>query len=915
MRIFLAVGIAIASILSSSSQNISKVVSSVDEDAFSSPDSTYHSGVWWWWLRCQTSKEAITRDLEEMKAQKIQRVIHSDFGVSGDKPRLDEYDYLEIGTEKWYELVRHSIRECHRLGLDFGMCIEGGGPAAPWVTPDEGLQKLVFAEIKVEGPTEFNTLLPYPPDIKIGEVGMPVFYHDISIMLMPDKKVVTTKEIRDISTQLRQHGKLDMDVPDGKWKIIRMGYKPTYKGWDVNSHLDISRTGVYSAYYKKYIGNILEGLTKDERKAVKIIESDSYEGGMAEWNVKFIDSFRHLRGYDPAPYLPVLAGQTIGSKEISERFMYDYKQTVSYLFEEHYRYMQEMAHSDGMLSMYEASGPHQHWADALLLQKYADLPMGEFWAPAKTHRTTLETRFLAKEAASAAHIYGKRIVPAESFTSIGPQWEESPYTLKSTADRAFCDGVNQIYFHTFSQSPSLTAKPGYVYYAGSHFNQNITWWEYAYDWLSYLTRCQYMLQQGLPFADVCFYYGDGIGNRKHYRQEVCLTGKSFLYDYTNSDALLERMSVYDGKVVLPDGVSYNVLVLPDKNSIPLEVLEKIRDMVKQGATIIGQKPEKSTGLMDYRTNDRRLKIIADELWGKDTGAVVDRKVGKGRVVLGKSIPEVLADNNVLPDMEYKSGCDSSDIDFIHRTDGDTEIYFLANLIEQTDSVKATFRITGKYPQLWDATDGNVSDITEFVDDGKRISIPLCLAPFGSMFVIFRDNKTGKAAEVFDFKSARVYNITAPWEVSFDKEWGGPEHVIFDKLVPWNESKEDGIKYYSGTAVYRTRFKLSSIQCSKTSNIYLDLGEMYNIAEVWVNGKNLGTCWKKPYRKDIKRAMVDGENVLELRVTNLWPNRLIGDQFLPKAERFTETNITKFTKDSPLRTSGLVGPVRLYYEEY
>jgi hypothetical protein len=731
---------------------------------------------------------------------------------------------------------------------------------------------------------------------------------------MPDKEVVATAEIRDISVQLNRHGELSWNVPDGKWKIIRMGYEPTYKGWAVNFHLDHLRTDVYDAYYKKYIGNILAGLTEDERKTVKIAESDSYEGGVTEWSVKFADSFRCLRGYDPAPYLPALVGQTVEDKEISDRFLYDYRQTVSDLFAGHYRYMQEKVHRDGMLSLYEASGPHQHWADALLLQKYADLPMGEFWAPAKTHRTTIETRFMAKEATSAAHIYGKRIVPAESFTSVGPHWEESPYTLKSSADRAFCEGVNQIYFHTFSQSPSLTAKPGYVYYAGSHFNQNITWWEYAYDWLAYLTRCQYMLQQGLPFADVCFYYGDGIRDRKRYREEIPLTGKSFLYDYTNADALIERMSVRDGKIILPDGVTYNVLVLPGREiAIPLNVLEKIHDLVKAGATITGPEPEKTTGLADYRENDRRLKKIAAELWGKEPGAVVDRKVGKGRVVYGKSIPEVLAENNVLPDMEYMSGCESSDIDFIHRTAGNSEIYFLANLIEQTDPVTATFRVTGKYPQLWDATNGIVSDIMEFTDDGKRISIPLFFDPFGSMFIVFRDNKTGKAAVNFDFDSAAFHDFTTPWEVSFSKEWGGPEHVVFDSLTPWNESKDEGIKYYSGTAVYKTTFNLSTVQRSKTSNIFLDLGEVFDIAEVWVNGKNLGTCWKRPFRKEITQAVADGENALELRVTNLWPNRLIGDQFLSKENWFTETNVTKFTKDSPLRASGLIGPVRLYYE--
>jgi hypothetical protein len=944
----------------------SETASSLDEEVFFSPDSSFYPGVWWWWLRCKTSKEAITRDLEEMKAKKIQRMIHADFGTGGGQPLTGEY--LELASPEWNEMVKHAIRECKRLGLDFGICTESSGASAPWVAWENGQQRLTHVEMRVEGPISLKTQLPYASDIRKGEDGLPVCYRDISVLAMPDRETVIKEDIRDISSGLNQAGELHWEVPAGKWKIVRFGFIPTFQQMNEFVYQDHLRTDIYNDYYKKYFGDILNELTAEERSAVKIIESDSYEAGVAEWSQQFVEDFIRLRKYDPTSYLPVLSGQTVESKEISERFLYDYRQTISDLIVDHYRYLQELANKDGLLTLLEASGPHQHWADALLCQKFADLPMGEFWAPAKTHRTTLPTRFMAKEAVSAAHIYGKTIIPAESFTSIGPQWEEDPWTLKSSADRAFCEGVNQIYFHTFSHSPSLTAKPGYVYYAGSHFNRNITWWDYAYDWIAYLTRCQYMLQQGLPVADVCFYYGDGIKDRKTYRQETPLLGDSYHYDYTNSDAILERMTARNGKIYLPDGMSYNILILPNEKAIPLEVLEKIRDLVSAGITIIGAKPEKSTGLYQYEENDRKVKKIAAELWGSESAGMVDRAFGKGRVICGKSIREVLADKKILPDMEYASCRDSSAIDYIHRTDGDAEIYYLANLTEQSDYVRATFRITGKTPQIWNPADGSVTDLPVYADDGERISMPLYFDPFGSMFIVFREKEetphitsvsvSGEnifpqlPAQIPDteyyslspdgkllFRSANdvelkyntgqinrltpplVYSqeIPSPWQVSFSEEWGGPAHITFDKLISWTESETEGIKYYSGTAVYTNTFTVDESMMTAPPHIELHLGEVYHIAEVIINGKNLGTCWKKPFRKDISSTVVPGKNTIELKIVNLWPNRLIGDSGLSEKERYTETNVllmttyninSKFRKDAPLLPSGLLGPVRL-----
>jgi hypothetical protein len=408
------------------------------------------------------------------------------------------------------------------------------------------------------------------------------------------------------------------------------------------------------------------------------------------------------------------------------------------------------------------------------------------------------------------------------------------------------------------------------------------------------------------------------------------------------------------------------LVLPEQKEIPVEVLEKIKDLVHAGATIIGPKPEMSTGLYQFEKTDSQVKKIADELWGKENTGVVDNQYGKGRVVYGKSIRDVLSGKHILPDMEYISCRDSSSIDFIHRKDGNAEIYYLANLVEQADYLNVTFRVTGKIPQIWNPADGSVVDQPVYTDDGERISMPLYFDPFGSMFIVFREKEesthivsvsksgenifpqlprqlpeepyyvfspdakwtfytagsyelkdnTGQVKNI-DIAPVRSLEITPPWKVAFSKEWGGPEEIVFDRLISWPESEIPGIKYYSGTASYTNHFTIDKSMIAGHS-ICLDLGTMFNITEVIINGQSLGTCWKKPFRKDITPAIVSGNNTLELKVTNLWPNRLIGDQSLPEEKRFTETNITDmsrggrkyFEKDDPLKPSGLIGPVKV-----
>jgi hypothetical protein len=387
------------------------------------------------------------------------------------------------------------------------------------------------------------------------------------------------------------------------------------------------------------------------------------------------------------------------------------------------------------------------------------------------------------------------------------------------------------------------------------------------------------------------------------------------YDVATKEVVLTRMSVRDGRIVLPDGMSYRVLVLPDHPMISPEVLRELKELVAAGATVIGQKPSRATGLTSYPQCDDEVRKLADELWGDCDGkSITEHTFGKGRVILGRTAREVLAVDGVKPDFEFSGGQKNSFLDYIHRRDGETEIYFVVNRSNRWEEVDCIFRVSGKTPELWDPVTGETRLAAAFTQSEGRTTLPLEFGPYGSVFVIFRKpatNQAGTATRNFPTFS-KPFEITGPWTVNFDPKWGGPASVEFATLVSWPRRPEDGIKYYSGTAIYRKTFDLpvESRLTNHASRIFLDLGNVKNLVEVKLNGKNLGILWAAPFRVDVTEAIRPTGNKLEIEVVNFWPNRIIGDQFLPVEKRFTKTNIRKLTKNTPLMESGLLGPVRI-----
>ncbi|HEX5554584.1 MAG TPA: glycosyl hydrolase, partial [Chitinophagaceae bacterium] len=782
------------------------------------------------------------------------------------------------------------------------------------------------------------------------------------------------KDIIDISKFVDSLGNIHWQVPTGDYVIMWFGYTGTGSGVSTSGpgggglaidYMDSSAMDLQFNHVPLVMINNIKESVRAGQSGLRYLHDDSWELGAANWTPGFIGKFEKRMGYNPVLYLPILTGQIIENKDISNRFLYDFRRVIADLIaKNHYGRLRTLAHKYGLGIHPESGGPHPAPIDALMNLGISDIPMGEFWAKVKTHRVQDYQRIFVKQSASAAHVYGRRYIQEEGPTSIGPQWEMDPSRLKPTIDRAFCEGMNRIVFHTFTHSPDSVGKPGYEYFAGTHFNPNITWWKQAPAYTEYITRCQLMLQQGAFVGDVCFYYGDNVPNQVHLKRINPSLGEGYDYDWVNTQMILDSMYVKNHCIYFQDGMHYEVLVLPDRKAIPLSVLKKIKRLVQNGATVIGTKPAYSTGLSDYPAADKSVKNIANELWGDVSDTTVkERDYGNGKIVWGKTIRQVLKERSICPDFIAEGKEQLQDVDYIHRRYGDYDIYFVCNWRDTAQWFTADFRVMNKLPSLWYPGNGTIIPQTVFTSYTNHISLPLYLPPHGSVFVVFKGspkdphiegiscndktiypfpsgatvdslcfiaikgnkllvNQAGKYSLHFSDNTDKQIAVPAiplpdsvrgPWKLYFDTAWGGPGNVTFDKLMSWTQSKMKGIKYYSGTVIYRNSFNLDADNINSNLRIILNLHTVHNLAVVRINGKVPVTLWKEPFSVDITRWVHPGINQLEIQVINLWPNRIIGDQSLPSDKRYTHTNVIKFTKDYPLLPSGLIGPIVIKFK--
>jgi len=1107
------------------------------------PPKSARPWVYWFPLNGNLTRDGITLDFEAMERVGIGGLIYME--VDQGTPK-GEANFL---GKQWLDLFEHACEEASRLSLEINVNNDAGwcGSGGPWITPELSMKKVVWSELSIMGGQQLDLLnIPQPK----AERG---FYRDIAILAMPmpseDERipqiqgkasfrtqrflplqatfaesdassVIRKKDIQDLT------GKATWAAPPGKWLVLRFGYTTTGKD---NHPAPESGRGLecdkfdkdaVAAHFNACIGKLAAENKRFLGKGKVLVSThiDSWEVGSQNWTEKMPEEFNKRRGYDILPFLPVFTGRIVESIEITERFLWDLRKTVSDLIIENYAgEFRRLANKNGIRLSIEAYDDVP--ADEMAYAGQADEPMGEFWSWDKYFAS-----YSCTEMTSAGHVYGKRIIGAEAFTANNAErWLGHPGNIKDLADWAFCEGINRFVIHRYAAQPWVDVCPGISMGPwGLHYERTQTWWDYSRPWHEYLARCQYMLQQGLFVADILFLQPEGAPRRFTPPPGVWAAPYircGYNFDGCPSEVILKRVSVKNNRLIMPDGMSYRVLVLPAVETMTPELLGKIKELITAGATVFApMRPSKSPSLSGYPMCDAYVQRLADELWGhiKMSNEIQERRIGKGRLICGGYSPEkqimllsnaiisltpakwiwrnegvpitetppgvryfkrifvldsvsnvlsgrlvITADNSfecIINDKKIGIGDDFhkayvfditpvlrngtniisvvvtnftdkpnpagligllviklndgrliklptddswevsdsvngnwaraivigtygiepwGEIDsrtqddqgvyadvkivhqwlkdhgvppdfvsdpilrYIHRATPNDDIYFVAN--PQTNEVKAvvTFRVSDKKPQLWWPDKGIFEEVKNYEVQNGCTKLNLRLDPAGSVFVVFRKGRFSNmpkqncsSRNIHQDEAVLIKELSGPWEVTFDKKWGGPGTLIFDKLDDWSKRPEDGIRYYSGTAIFRIRFEMPD-HMPKDSVYFLDLGTVEVVAEVILNDRSLGVLWKKPFVIELTDKLKSGVNNLEIKVANLWINRMIRDEFLAEdserntdgtlkswplwlvegkpspAGRYTFTSWRLWKKTDTLVPSGLIGPIKLY----
>ena len=1109
--------------------NLVPIVANVERD-FATPPATARPWVYWFVMDGNFTKRGITADLEAMKRAGIGGLIFMEVNVGIPKGPV------KFMSPEWQGLWAHAVRESERLGI--ALTLNGGpgwtGSGGPWVKAPLSIQLLTSASLDVTGPQTFNGEVPRPAnrsnltdyykdvrvlafpkpsgDARIAAINQKAFIDRASFVSggasadlpshssypkLPANEVVDGSKIIDLTDKMGADGRLNWEVPTGEWTIMRFGatnnghstLPAPESGLGMESD-KFSKAGL-NAHYRDFIGPLLKTVgprVVAPDRGWNNLHIDSWEVGTQNWTPAFIAEFKARRGYDPLPYFPTISGTIVNSLEQSERFLWDWRETANDLVvQNHVAHFKNIAAKDGFGLSIEAYD--KVMASDISLGAPADVPMGEFWGYDPPRQTT----FSLPEASSIAHTNGKKIVGAESYTSGGSdRWLAYPGNMKELGDWAFTQGVNRFVFHRYQHQPDLDKFPGMTMGGfGIHFERTQTWWDLMPAYTQYLSRSQYLLRQGLSVSDVAFLVAEGAP-QTFLAPESATKGPradrlGYTFDAITSENVIANMTFKNGQLTLPDGTSYRVLVLPQRDTMTLPTLRKISQLVNQGATVIGPRPLKSPSLSGFPQNDAEIQRIGAQLWGKIDGVKnTENRVGKGRIIY-KSEPNqdlssasrsplsagkwiwyaegspassappgdryfyrtvavdnvanlqsasvsMTADNSFnlsingtgaaqgdqwqqiytfdivknlksgdnqfavaannatnspspagligVVRLQYKDGrvveipTDSQwttsqtsaqqaatgnkaaqelgaltigpwnlsatvptpqygdyavvtnalkgmnvPMDFqsdgpirnIHRRSADGDYYFVANSQDHLVEATCTFRATSGVPELWNPLTGERRALPQFTARNGVTSVPMRFEPNQSWFVVFRSAKSAipKAATraATNFPAMRsVMDVTGPWQVSFDPKWGGPAQTTFPTLTDWSKNEQDGIRYYSGKAVYNKTF--TAPQTRAGSPVYLDLGVVNDMANIKLNGRDMGTVWCAPWSVDISSALKPGANQLEITVANRWPNRLIGDKNLPADKRFTSTTWDPYKAGDPLLPSGLLGPVQI-----
>lgn len=725
---------------------------------------------------------------------------------------------------------------------------------------------------------------------------------------------IATNDVIDITDKMQPDGTLNWTPPTssspigggGGWAIIRLGYSLTGRQ---NHPASPEATGLEvdkldKDAVRKYINTYLD-MYKDATgglmgaKGLHYMVLDSYEAGHMNWTKAFPVEFQKRRGYDLKLWIPVLTGRVVKSTEDSEKFLWDFRKTIGELIaENHYDVIGEELHKRGMERYTEShEGGRIYLADGMDVKRYSDIPMSAMWTPgslAGGADEEIRSEADIRESASVANIYGKPIVAAESMTSVGKPFQEYPEKLKRTADLEMASGLNRFVIHTSVHQPLDDKKPGFSLGPfGQYFTRQETWAEVGGKaWMSYLGRSCYLLQQGRNVADILYYYGENNNITWISREKLPSIPAGYEFDYINSSALLNAIKVQNGKLVAQSGNTYSMLVLDESAKLmTLSVLKKIRDLVKAGVKVAGEKPLKSPSLAD---NNTEFQQIVNEIWPSVTTTITVPTTPD--VIISKTSNKILFRHREI-----------SPIGSDRRAGQGADIYWLNNRSDNPTNAEVSFRVMGKVPEIWNPQTGKVEKVSYQMKDGRTI-VPLKFESWDAFFVVFKDKATANSYTKAATKETPLSQMSGAWKVSI-----GGKNVTMDKLVSWSENADVDIKYFSGTATYENNFRINSpigVGSSQGRGAILDLGDVKNIAEVIVNGKNVGTVWKKPFKIDITSAVKEGDNTIQVNVINAWVNRLVGDAQPDVKQKTTFTTMPFYRKDSPLVPSGLLGDVKI-----
>lgn len=954
------------------------------ENRFLDPPASVKPYVWWHWMGPNFSKEGITRDLEAMKDAGIGGATIFNITSSVQEshaPMLNNpWPEQTFRSPAYWEAIRFAAEEAQRLGLEIGLHNTPGyaTTGGPWIDEERSMQQIVWSETSVSGSQKVSVILKKPELPVTLDWGSPkrraTLYKDIAVIAMPAGRTIMLKETVDLTGKMDESGNLEWEAPEGDWIICRIGYAPTMADphplpddlMGISYEVDKITAEHNKFHWETVLNPLKEHIGPYLGKSFQHILIDSYEARQQSWSEGLREEFMKRKGYDPVPWITTFSPliihgwhgdvkRVIESEDATNRFIWDYQDVIHQLyFENGWSIAKDLIHKAGLKLQFEPyTGPFSIPQGAAM----ADLPMGEFWTFSKG-----EINQLVPAAARAA---GKTIVGAEAFTGEPElsKWTEDPAFLKLSADGAFADGVNRLILHHWVHQPfDDKYQPGLsMGWWGTHFNRYQTWFEPGKVFFTYLGRCQALLQYGEQYSDY-----------------LCMDRPEGFSDVISKDDFLSvRLKVRRGKIILPSGRSYAFMVFPGEGEMLPEVARKIKDIVSKGATVVSVKPGKSPSLKNYSACDDEVKKIADELWGNG----LQNKYKKGFVFT--RLEDAMKKHNIQPDFLVEEAVNPEDIKFVHRYSSDADIYFIVNQSSKPQNISVSFLISGKQPELWQAEDGSIANAPVWSEKDGRTTVDIQLKGSQSLFVVFRKAVSGgdhpvsvsvqdttadwnvqtdkeglpvlrssdSLSAVISYDSGKQETVTldppgeietsGAWRVSFVPKLGQPFELEFDELIDFSGHNNDDVKYFSGTATYQKEVIINDLKSDH--RLLLDLGVMNDIAEVRVNGQDIGVLWYPPYKIDITDALKVGKNELKIAVTNNWANRLIGDdrepadfewgpdrgdrgrglkaypdwfinnQPRPSQGRKTFTIWHYYREDSPLQPAGLVGPVRLQYQ--